>query len=116
MLTGDRRVLEKICLPVRDAAIEPLAAAIDAREHRRSSEELERAAHGEPFVGTMCQLTAGPRIACGDTEASAEPPFERGDLRSRVLVVRIGYRTAKAVRYIRAVRYFVGYRTAKAVR
>jgi hypothetical protein len=73
VLFRDRRVVEQFALGVSDAAIEPLLAAVDAREHVGGGEQLERAAHRKPFGRAMLDARAGLRVEDRDAEPAARP-------------------------------------------
>lgn len=66
---------------------EILVAAIDAREHMRDRDELERAAHREALVGPMREGPAASGIEDAHAEPSAMTPFESSE-RSRPILAQ----------------------------
>jgi hypothetical protein len=79
VLFRHRRVLENVCLIVTNKAIQIFFFAIDALQNRRSREQLESAAHQEPFIRTMLDSPASSGIDRGNSNPAPSFSFDLGD-------------------------------------
>ena len=78
MILGDRRISDEILGREDDTAIEPLVAAIDARQHQGRGEELEGAGHREALIAAPAGPAAARRVERRHPQATANSALKVG--------------------------------------